>query len=118
MQNLKLYYWEKRGYYEGASFAIAENSQEAKELIIEKFKADWLEENKKFSWVRLFIREFIENGKTYCHSESYAVTYNSEEDFFRKETGGEYIGLIEELQREPKVFDVTSKQGFPISRSL
>ena len=118
MQNLKLYYWEKIGYHEGASFAIAENLQEAKELIIEKFKTDWLEENKEYPWVELFIREFIENGRNYFHSENYAVTYNSEEDFYQKETGGEYSGLIEDLQREPKVFDVTSKQGFYICASL
>ena len=99
MKDLKIYYWEKTGYHEGASFALAESLEEAKKLIIEQFKTDWLEKNKEYPWVRLFIREFIENGLTYLHSENYTVTYNniiyqsrcaSEEDFFEKETGGAY----------------------------
>ena len=45
MQNLKLYYWEKIGYHEGASFAIAENLQEAKELIIKEFKTNYLKDH-------------------------------------------------------------------------
>ncbi len=40
MKNLKIYYWEKTGYHNGASFAIAESLQEAKELIIKEFKTN------------------------------------------------------------------------------
>ena len=44
--------------------------------------------------------------------------YENEEDFFIEESYGAYSGLIEELQKEPKVFDVTKKKAFPIWASL
>ena len=44
MNKLKLYYWKKQRYHEGASFALAESVEEAKNLIIEKFKNHYLED--------------------------------------------------------------------------
>ena len=44
--------------------------------------------------------------------------YENEEEFFIEESYGAYSGLIEELQKEPKVFDVTKKKAFPIWASL
>ena len=37
---------------------------------------------------------------------------------FIEESYGAYSELIEELQEEPKIFDVTKKQGLPIWASL
>ena len=45
MKDLKIYYWEKTGYHDGASFAIAESLQEAKELIIKEFKTNYLKDH-------------------------------------------------------------------------
>lgn len=104
MKDLKIYYWEKTGYHEGASFAIAENLQEAKELIIKEFKTNYLKDHFNMS-----------------PSEQELITkneYENEQQFFIEESYGAYSGLIEELQEEPKIFDVTSKKGFPIWASL
>ncbi len=43
--------------------------------------------------------------------------YENEEQFFIEESYGAYSGLKEELQGEPKIFDV-KKKGFPIWASL
>jgi hypothetical protein len=104
MKNLKMYYWEKTGYHNGASFAIAESLEEAKELIIKEFKTNYLKDHFNMS---LTEQELIKKNE-----------YKNEEEFFIEESYGAYSGLIEELQKEPKVFDVTSKQGFPIWASL
>ena len=74
---------------------------EAKRLIIEKFKSNWLEDNKNECWVQ----HFISNGRT------------NEEEFFTEETNGAYTLLKEEIEKEPKIFDL-SKQGFYIWASL
>ncbi len=102
MKSLKLYYWQKRDYHEGASFALAESVEEAKSLIVEKFKSNWLEDNKNEYWVQ----DFISNGRT------------NEEEFFTEETSGAYTILKEELEKEPQIFDATNKQGFHIWASL
>lgn len=101
MKSLKLYYW-KRNYHEGASFALAESLEEAKILIVEKFKSNYLEDYKRYYWVK----NFIANGR------------RNEEEFFTEETSGAYTLLKEELEKEPQIFDATSKQGFYIWASL
>lgn len=103
MKKLKIYYWEKKGYHDGASFAIAENLQEAKELIVKEFKANYLKDHFNMS---LLDQDIAKNK------------YENEEEFFAELSFGAYTGLIEELQKEPKIFDVTKKQGFPIWASL
>lgn len=104
MKDLKIYYWEKAGYHDGASLAIAESLEEAKELIIKEFKDNYLKEHFKMS---LSEQELVKKN-----------VYENEEDFFIEESYGAYSGLIEELQKEPKVFDVTKKKAFPIWASL
>ena len=74
---LKLYYWKKRKYHEGAAFALAESLEEAKSLIIENFKSNYLEDYKGYCWVQ----NFISNGRT------------NEEEFFTEETSGAYTIL-------------------------
>ncbi len=103
MKNLKLYYWEKTGYHNGAAFAIAENLQEARELIVEEFKRNYLKDH--------FNMPLSEQQALIEHR------YKNEEEFFIKETCGAYSGLLEELQEEPQIFDVT-KKGFNIWASL
>ena len=103
MKDLKIYYWEKTGYHNGASFAIAESLQEAKDLIVKEFKTNYLKEHLNMS---LSDQEIIEKNE-----------YENEEQFFIEESYGAYSGLKEELQKEPKIFDV-KKQGFPIWASL
>ena len=103
MKDLKIYYWEKTGYHNGASFAIAESLQEAKELIIKEFKTNYLKEHFKMS---LAEQEIVKKNE-----------YENEEDFFIEESYGAYSGLIEELQEEPQIFDI-KKQGFNIWASL
>ena len=103
MEDLKIYYWEKTGYHNGASFAIAESLEEAKQLIIKEFKTNYLKDHFNMS-----------------HSEQEIIKkneYENEEQFFIEESYGAYSGLIEELQEEPKIFDV-KKQAFPIWASL
>ena len=102
MKSRKLYYWKKQRYHEGASFALAESLEEAKSLIIEKFKNYYLEDYKDHYWVK----NFIANGRA------------NEEDFFTEETSGAYMILKEELEKEPQIFDATTKQGFYIWASL
>ena len=104
MKNLKIYYWEKTGYHNGASFAIAESLQEAKELIIKEFKKNYLKDHFKMS---LEEQEIVKKN-----------VYENEEEFFIEESYGAYSGLIEELQEEPEIFDVTKKQAFPVWASL
>jgi len=104
MKNLKIYYWEKTGYHNGASFAIAENLEEAKDLIIKEFKTNYLKDHFNMSPSE---QEIIKKNE-----------YENEEEFFIAESYGAYSGLIEELQEEPKIFEVTKKQGFPIWASL
>lgn len=104
MKELKLYYWQKRKYHEGAAFAIAESVDEAKSLIIEKFKTNWLED--EFYKTLLVVQEFISNGR------------ENEEHFFDNETSGAYTILKEELEKEPQIFDISNKQGFYIWASL
>ena len=103
MKDLKIYYWEKTGYHDGASFAIAESLEEAKDLIIKEFKANYLKDHFKMS---LSEQELIKKN-----------VYENDEDFFLEESYGAYSGLIEELQEEPKIFDV-KKKAFPIWASL
>ena len=104
MGDLKIYYWEKKEYHGGASLAIADSLEDAKELIIKKFKKDYLEDD--FNKSRHEVKEFIKNG---CVNE---------DEWFKEETWGRYNVLLEELQEEPKIFEVTKKQGFPIWASL
>ena len=104
MKDLKIYYWEKTGYHNGASFAIAESLQEAKELIIKEFKTNYLKDHFNMSLVE---QEIVKKNE-----------YENEEEFFISESYGAYSGLIEELQEEPKIFDLTKKQGLPIWASL
>ena len=104
MKDLKIYYWEKIDYHGGASFSIAENLEEAKELIIKEFKTNYLKDHLKMS---LSEQDIIKKNE-----------YQNEEEFFIGESYGAYSGLIEELQKEPKIFDVTSKQGFNVWASL
>ena len=104
MTDLKIFYWEKKGYYDGASFAIAETQEEAKELIIKEFKANYLKDTFKMSPSE---QELIKKNE-----------YENEEQFFIEESYGAYSGLKEELQEEPKIFDVTKKQAFPVWASL
>ena len=103
MKDLKIYYWKKTGYHNGASFAIAESLQEAKELIIKEFKTNYLKDHFNMS---LSEQEIIKKNE-----------YENEEQFFIEESYGAYSSLKEELQEEPKIFDV-KKQGFPIWASL
>ena len=102
LKSRKLYYWKKQNYHEGASFALAESVEEAKSLIIEKFKNHYLEDYKEHYWVK----NFIANGRA------------NEEQFFIEETSGAYTLLKEELEKEPQIFDATNKQGFYIWASL
>ncbi len=102
MNKIKLYYWKKKRYHEGASFALAKSLEEAKSLIIEKFKKHYLEDYKGHCWVK----NFIANGRP------------NEEEFFTEETNGAYTILKEELEKEPQIFDISSKQGFYIWASL
>ena len=102
MNKIKLYYWKKQRYHEGASFALAESLEEAKSLIVEKFKSNWLEDYKD----NYFVKNFIAYGRP------------NEEEFFTEETSGAYTILKEELEKDPQVFDTTSKQGFYIWASL
>lgn len=104
MEGLKLYYWEKTGYHNGSSFAIAENLQEAKELIIKEFKSNYLKDHFNMS---LSEQDLIKKNE-----------YENEKEFFTTESYGAYSGLIKELQEEPKIFDITKKKGFPIWASL
>lgn len=101
--NLKIYYWGKKGYHNGAALAIAENLQEARELIVKEFKANYLKDH--FNMPLSQQQALIKHG------------YGNEEKFFIEETCGAYSGLLEELQQEPQIFDVT-KQAFNIWASL
>ena len=101
--NLKIYYWKKTGYHNGAAFAIAENLQEARELIVKEFKANYLKDHFNISLSEQ--QALIKYG------------YQNEEEVFLEETSGAYSGLLEELQEEPQIFDVT-KKGFNIWASL
>lgn len=104
MKSLKLYYWQKRNYHEGASFALAESVEEAKSLIIEKFKTNYLED--EFYKTLPEVQEFVSSGRV------------NEEEFFHEETNGAYTLLKEELQKEPQIFDLSTKKGFYIWASL
>ena len=59
MKDLKIYYWEKTGYHDGASFAIAESLQEAKELIIKEFKTNYLKDHFNMSLYMKMKRIFF-----------------------------------------------------------
>ncbi len=104
MKILKIYYWEKTGYHDGASFAIAESLQEAKDLIIKEFKTNYLKNHFNMS---LCEQELVKKND-----------YENEEEFFKEETYGAYSGLIEELKEEPKIFETTKSKGFNIWASL
>ena len=43
--------------------------------------------------------------------------YKNEEEFFMEESNGAYSGLLEELEQQPQILNVT-KQGFNIWASL
>lgn len=102
VNKLNLYYWQKGDYHSSSAFALAESVEEAKSLIIEKFKNNWIEDNKNEYWVQ----DFNSNGRP------------NEEEFFHEETSGAYTILKEELEKEPQIFDATTKQGFYIWASL
>ena len=87
MKDLKIYYWEKTGYHNGASFAIAESLQEAKELIIKEFKTNYLKDHFNMSLSEQEILKKNEYEKFHQTSISLFPTF-----FSRKLVrGGEYF---------------------------